>query len=446
MHAVVGANNAGKSTVLRALDFLFNPSTTKITTESFWNGDTSLQIWIEAIFDDLTESEIEKLKPFLCPDETFHMARSASVVTDNQDEQASTNDEKIVVGQHYCKPDPIYDWLRQPNINGKNISEWWRNPTALEVNNQSFFAYVEGTKPNVGTWKEKAQSFVEEFLTDEDFEDVWADNPAGYAGVLKGTLPHFIYIPAVRDVTDETKVTKSNPFGRLLYSVIDSVEEKQKTELNQFLVSINNRLNRAGEEPRIDSITRTEARLNEFLQEYMPGEVEIEFQPPNLETLLTTPKLFVDDGFRNVVENKGHGLQRALIFSILRCYSELVTGTGEEKQKVTIFAIEEPELYMHPQAQRTIRRVLKNISENGDQIIFATHSALLLDVAFFDEIIRVEAVHQSRGTEKTVQSRIWQLPMYKMILDIETPPPEPKRKGNGRINARIIFSCLPSDA
>ncbi len=27
MHALVGANNAGKSSVLRALDFLFNPST-----------------------------------------------------------------------------------------------------------------------------------------------------------------------------------------------------------------------------------------------------------------------------------------------------------------------------------------------------------------------------------------------------------------------------------
>ena len=35
MHALVGSNNAGKSTVLHALDFLFNPSTKKINEESF---------------------------------------------------------------------------------------------------------------------------------------------------------------------------------------------------------------------------------------------------------------------------------------------------------------------------------------------------------------------------------------------------------------------------
>jgi len=35
MHALVGANNAGKSSVLRALDFLFNPSTRTLNEESF---------------------------------------------------------------------------------------------------------------------------------------------------------------------------------------------------------------------------------------------------------------------------------------------------------------------------------------------------------------------------------------------------------------------------
>ncbi len=42
MHALVGANNAGKSSVLRALDFLFNPSTKSLNEESFWNKDTNL--------------------------------------------------------------------------------------------------------------------------------------------------------------------------------------------------------------------------------------------------------------------------------------------------------------------------------------------------------------------------------------------------------------------
>ncbi|MCK5228660.1 MAG: AAA family ATPase, partial [Desulfobulbaceae bacterium] len=146
----------------------------------------------------------------------------------------------------------------------------------------------------------------------------------------------------------------------------------------------------------------TERKLNEVLKEYMACDLEIEFQAPSVETLLTTPHLFADDGFRNIVSNKGHGLQRAIIFSILRCYSELVTGAGNEKKKPMIFAVEEPELYMHPQAQRNIRGVFREIADKGDQVMFSTHSSLLLDVAYFDEVIRVESVQKKIDEKNTV--------------------------------------------
>jgi predicted ATP-dependent endonuclease of OLD family len=71
MHALVGANNAGKSAVLRALDFLFNPSTKSLNEESFWNKDTTLEIRVEAVFTDLTEKEKEALAGYLKADGTF---------------------------------------------------------------------------------------------------------------------------------------------------------------------------------------------------------------------------------------------------------------------------------------------------------------------------------------------------------------------------------------
>ena len=151
----------------------------------------------------------------------------------------------------------------------------------------------------------------------------------------------------------------------------------------------------------------------------MSCDLEIEFQSPSVETLLTTPQLFADDGFRNMVTNKGHGLQRAIIFSILRCYSELVTGTGQQKKKPMIFAVEEPELYMHPQAQRNIRKVFRGIADKDDQVIFSTHSSLLLDVAYFDEVIRVESTQEKIDGKKTVKSKVWQLPMWAMIEDLK---------------------------
>ena len=422
MQALVGANNAGKSSIIRALDLLFNPSTTKVDKETFWNGDIDLQIWIEAIFEELSdaEKEDEKLRPFLRPDDTFHIARSATwKIEEPEEEGAPPGDGKPVISQHFCKPMPKYEWLQEGQINGKNITEWWKNKEDLKVGDADFLDYAGTTKPAVGVWKEKAKEFIEAHLTDDDFEDSWNDNPQGYAGVLKGTLPHFIFVPAVRDLTDEAKVTKTNPFGKLLYAVLESVTAQQKVELETTLEGLQKRLNRIGGADRIDSIVETEKKLNDVLKEYMACDLEIEFQSPSVETLLTTPQLFADDGFRNMVTNKGHGLQRAIIFSILRCYSELVTGAGEQKKKPMIFAVEEPELYMHPQAQRNIRKVFRGIADKDDQVIFSTHSSLLLDVAYFDEVIRVESVQEEIDGRNTVKSVVWQLPMEAMIEDLK---------------------------
>ena len=79
MHALVGANNAGKSSVLHALDFLFNPSAKSLNEESFWNKDTNLEIRVEALFSDLTENEKEALGGYLKADGTFYIARCVHV-------------------------------------------------------------------------------------------------------------------------------------------------------------------------------------------------------------------------------------------------------------------------------------------------------------------------------------------------------------------------------
>lgn len=428
MQSLVGSNNSGKSTILRALDFLFNPSVSKVDQETFWNGDTSQKIWIEAVFDHLSADEIQSLQGYLRPDGTFQIARSVTTIapsdeSEESDESQSPGEVKTVISQHFCVPMPIYDWLRASSITGANIDEWWAEKNLLVANDKSFVDLLGNSKPSVTSWKAKAKEFADQYLTPPDYEDSWGDNPRGYSNVLKGTLPHFILVPAVRDVSDEAKVTKSNPMGRLLYAVLEGVTGAQNEAIDQLLQQMQKMLNKVGGEDRLPAIVETESKLNAVLQEYMDCSLEIEFQMPTLETIMTSPKIYADDGFRNIAENKGHGLQRAIIFSILRCYSELVTGVGEAKKRTLIFAVEEPELYMHPQAQRTIRRVFKSISEGGDQVLYSTHSALMLDVADFDQIIRVEAIHQVLDGISTIQSRIWQIKMGDMIKDVEARHP-----------------------
>lgn len=430
MHALVGANNAGKSTVLRALDFLFNPSTKTLNEESFWNKDTTLEIRVEAVFSELSDKEKEALNGYLKPDDTFHMARSARMGAGDGDTDADADDaeDKIGIRQHYKKPVPGLEWLQESKINGKNIAEWWKTKDQLVVDGVCFTAGMT-KKPGVEDWKTKAVEFIAANAAKIPMEDAWIDNPKGYANVLKGTLPFFVLVPAVRDVADESKGTKSSPFGKLLYAILDTVTEDKKAKIEGILSEVAKQMNRTGGAERVPLIAETEKQLNTLLGDFFAGcDLEIEFATPTLEILLTAPKLYVDDGFRNAVENKGHGLQRAVIFTILRRYADHMTAAPDGRKRNLILAVEEPELYMHPQAQRTIRRVFRKIAAGSDQVLFSTHSSLLVEVAYFDEIIRMEAACQTVDGKRTTACTAWQLPMTRMIHDIETRIPN--LKGN----------------
>lgn len=433
MHALVGSNNAGKSTILKAIDFLFNATTRSLNDEAFWNGNTDEEIRIEGFFTDLSDSEKEQLRPYLKSDETFHMARVAKKTntTDPEEEEQSG----IKITQQYCATSPKADWLRPDKINAANITEWLKNPESLAINNHSFHTYLEGER-KVGEWQSKAKSFSNQYLTPEDFENYWGDNPKGYAGVLKANLPFFVLVPAIRDVTEEAKVLKTNPFGRLLAAVMGAIAAEKKAELELAIQSVTRQLNRIGGENRLPEVGRIENELNEAISKIFNNcDLEIEFQTPNFESLISAPRLFVDDGFRGQVEFKGHGLQRAIIFAILRNYADIVTGKGDLKRRTLILAVEEPELYMHPLAQRAIRKLFKEISNNGDQVFYTTHSALQVEVSDFDEVIRLEGTAITlEGGKIAAHTTSRQLPIQRMIDDEVARHPRLR----GRITANSI--------
>lgn len=427
MHALVGANNAGKSTILRAMDFLFNPSSSKVNEECFSGKDTSQPIRVEGLFVELLPGELDALSGFTRPDGSFHLARTATFGGGGEGEEEGDSDSKIRIGQEFNKPQAKYEWLVDGKINGEKIKEWKKKAGEFVVNGVSFWEFLEGAT-TVAAWKEKAAEFVKANLKPEDFEDTWTPNPKGFPNVLKANLPHFELIPAVREATDESKVLKTNPFGRLIHEILRNLQADLRDDIVKRLKETTRRLNREGAHERLAEVTAVENAIKEYLGEMMPADLEIEFQAPTVETILTTPKIYVDDGFKGSIDGKGHGLQRAVIFSILRSYAKLVTSKHHAGKRTLVLGVEEPELYMHPTAQRTIRRVLRSIADGGDQVIFSTHSPLLVDVAYFDEIIRVEGPERVDGKLAESGAKVYQLPMEAMIRDIETRHPGVKGK------------------
>jgi AAA ATPase domain len=62
-----------------------------------------------------------------------------------------------------------------------------------------------------------------------------------------------------------------------------------------------------------------------------------------------------------------------------------------------LLLIEEPELYLRPQAQRYLYRLLREFAGQGNQVIYSTHSPAFLNVSRLEELVFVERL-PSTGT------------------------------------------------
>lgn len=405
--ALVGRNNSGKSNVLKALEFFFEAKTDLVDDECFHSHDTTKPIEITITFEQLSDWEKEKFGPWM-------------------------NGNSLVVGREICcKGEGSYEvntlamikipepeWLQKDVISGENIAVWWAKKDDLKVNGLDFRQELGTSKPTVGQWKEAANKFRKDHENQISWKEEKRKNPKGYPGVLKGALPEFIFVRAVRDISEEAKVGRRNSFGQLIQSVFEKVSGEQKVALEKQLEEIGKRLNRRGKADRIAEIKNLENRLNELMSEVMECDVELEIGLPRLSEVLGAAKIYADDGVRTTIETKGHGMQRSMIFTILRAYAELThTQKAGDKadERTTIFAVEEPELYLHPQSQRTLMSVFREIVAGRNQIVYSTQSSLFVDVSHFDEI----CIMRREKKEKGFHSYPSQLFMSALIDDLK---------------------------
>ncbi|MBL7981927.1 MAG: AAA family ATPase [Flavobacteriales bacterium] len=84
----------------------------------------------------------------------------------------------------------------------------------------------------------------------------------------------------------------------------------------------------------------------------------------------------------------GEGIQNALVLSILQAFEE-------RRKKGAILLIEEPEMFLHPQMQRSLYKTIREIALTN-QVIYTTHSPHFVSVPNYHEVALVRK--ESDGT------------------------------------------------
>lgn len=249
---------------------------------------------------------------------------------------------------------------------------------------------VEELYPTGAITKEKYKDIIARYIDQNQDILEFQREDAGKKNPLNINV---VYIPPLKDVSEEFS---KGVVAKLLKESLDNVlnDPTIMWMTNQIREGINS-LN-AGAENRPTALWEFEQAISRCMEDW-GARFRINFDT-NIENILKSSYLLiVDDGVESSVSSKWHGFQRNLIFSLLKFRNE----HNNNQNNKTILLFEEPELYLHPQAQRRIYQELKTISENCIFVGFTTHSNLFVKLDDYQNICKIK--------KEWVQTRITQV-------------------------------------
>ncbi len=394
---LLGPNNHGKSNVLSALEFGLSTSA-KPTEEDFFahrdaNDD---QLWVEMTFSELTEQEQTTFKRYVLPDNSVCIRKTACLR--NGSVEVSYNGWILQPEEDWLRNESVTNYTKRDKINATPLKDYV--PPSGHISKR----HVE----------EAQQAYVQDHFDELEFRNVLETTPLlGQKNVGGGVLPEMYMIPAIRDLTDEIKIKTTTAFGRLMNRAVREMAERDPrfTQARAQLETVISALNQRKTDDEVpNEIALLERKIENELSDWNVN-VNIEVAQPEIEKLFELgTDIHLDDGVRTSAERKGHGLQRAVMFALLRSWAEALRAQKKLSSEVelrprrqsvsVIFAMEEPELFLHPHSQRRLFSSLREIAETPEhQVFLCTHSTYFVDLSDYKHVAIVRKNKSVVGSE-----------------------------------------------
>jgi predicted ATP-dependent endonuclease of OLD family len=206
----------------------------------------------------------------------------------------------------------------------------------------------------------------------------------GFPGVGQGKLGNVIYIPAVSRLEDYTKLTGPSALRDLINDILKPIVKSSAafttltSDFQRFSQAI-----KAEATPDNRSLSDLERRINEEIKDWGVG-FNLGVSPPQVEDIIKNlvRHTLTDSALNTEMspEAFGHGLQRHLIFTLIRIAAGYTATKPEPKKKefspeMELLLFEEPEAFLHPPQQDVLDTSLRQLAaQPGRQVIAASHS------------------------------------------------------------------------
>ncbi|MDH5683821.1 MAG: AAA family ATPase [candidate division WOR-3 bacterium] len=383
---LLGENNCGKSNFFYALNLFLSASVKGVNETCFFNHKTQEPIVLTAHFNQLNDAEKEKLTPWMVDGD---LTVSKEYISDESGKISANYYAIMKVPEEPWLHEDFEDYKKLDVIVGLPIAEFL--PRGGRITKE---VYKQAIVQFKGKYPDRINCLIDK-----------RKNPAGYKQVLDGYLPEFHLVQAVQEATEEIKTTPTTLLGKLVGIVVRRIAQFNPAfqRLNEAMVEMKKVIEGETPEEKMTEIKELEANIQRALSMW-DVKVKINVDTPDVEKVFQLgTNVVLDDGLATGVESKGHGLQRSLIFALMRVWAaesrrHTGTETGLIRERSNIFAFEEPELFLHPQVCRATYEALKEISAT-DQILLCTHSSHFVNMEDYRSLAIIRKTSQNDGTK-----------------------------------------------
>lgn len=209
--------------------------------------------------------------------------------------------------------------------------------------------------------------------------NVFRDLPTGIPAPLRVLFPEVVHIEAMKNLEDDIAKAKAKSTMRELLDMLADQVLAEKKDIQDALNRVHALLTTAGNASGATSRQGFDAEASKNLDLFFPGYgIETKFAPVKAEDFFKNAQLKVTEPFGPAREfdEVGAGTQRGIQMALVQMLGQRRTPATAAQRLLLL--IDEPELFMHPQAIRRIRQTLKVLSTRGFQIVFTTHSPEML--------------------------------------------------------------------
>jgi hypothetical protein len=403
--AIVGRNGAGKSSFLRAVD-LFYSTSPKVDADDFYDGETDNEIVISITFGDLSERASEAFSPYiqngqLTVERVFRWDGTKAVPKYHGSKLQHQLFDSIRKASSAAEKKTLYEGLRQEQ-HYISLPKWR--------------TVVDGMQSLLNWESEHPEDCVRQRDDGQFF---------GFTEVAQGCLKKFttfLFIPAIRDASDSADGPKSSL--KMLMDLVVRNIIASKSAVKELRDETQKRYEELIAPARSTELPFLSNKLSETLKTFAPeASVDLRWLPledvsipmPRADTRL------VEDGYSAPVDRTGHGLQRAFVLTMLQHLA--LARTDAEKDVPSsglepslsvlpdlVLAIEEPELYQHPNRQRHTARILAQLADGSTpgvaektQVLFATHSPHFVSMERINGVRLLRKVELELGKPKVTK-------------------------------------------